>query len=66
MLERACCSAADMAWLDTLDFFWDSLPDADKVGCACPWVCLPLGFAYPWVVVRWLLEAAAALSPCVL
>ena len=24
--------AEDMQWVDTLDFFWDSLPDGDKVG----------------------------------
>lgn len=23
-----------MQWIDTLDFFWDSLPEGDKVGSA--------------------------------
>lgn len=30
-LELTIAGADDLPWLDTLNFFWDSLPDADKV-----------------------------------
>jgi hypothetical protein len=32
-LELAATSSEDLPWLDTLDFFWESLPGADKVWC---------------------------------
>lgn len=37
MLAVLCLAGAgaqDMQWIDTLDFFWDSLPDGDQV-CGC-------------------------------
>jgi hypothetical protein len=33
-LELACSGADDLPWLDTLNFMWDSLPDAHKVRAA--------------------------------
>jgi hypothetical protein len=33
-LELACSGGDDLPWLDTLNFMWDSLPDADKVRTA--------------------------------
>lgn len=33
-VELACSGADDLPWLDTLNFMWDSLPDADKVRTA--------------------------------
>lgn len=29
--ETTTAGSQDLPWLDTLKFFWDSLPDADKV-----------------------------------
>lgn len=31
-----------MQWIDTLDFFWDSLPDGDKV-CGALWHVMMMG-----------------------
>lgn len=31
LCDGSCAGAQDMQWVDTLDFFWDSLPDGDKV-----------------------------------
>ncbi|WIA34480.1 hypothetical protein OEZ86_012811 [Tetradesmus obliquus] len=33
-VELACSGADDLPWLDTLNFMWDSLPDADKLTAA--------------------------------
>jgi hypothetical protein len=30
-LELSCSGGDGLPWLDTLNFMWDSLPDADKV-----------------------------------